>query len=207
VERSDRVATLSWNHYQHLEAYFGVPCSETVLHTLNLRLHSDDLAYIAGHAEAKVLIVDESLLPLYEKFADRVGVRHLVVVTETGEELPEGAIDYEKLLDEADEADFEYPEPDETTAAAMCYTSGTTGRPKGALYSYREIALLSLTSAMVDTSAISASDVVLPVVPMFHANAWNMPFTCTLVGAKQVFPGSYQGPDQVRRRVDQLNGA
>ena len=131
LEPGDRVGTLGWNTYQHLEAYFGVPSSGAVLHTLNPRLHEDDLAYIANHAEDRVMLVDESLVPVFEKFRQETNVEHAVVVTEGGD-LPEGMISYEDLLSDADEADFEYPDFDEKQAAAMCYTSGTTGRPKAA---------------------------------------------------------------------------
>src|SRR5215216_4157534 len=145
LEPGDRVGTLGWNTYQHLEAYFGVPSSGLVLHTLNPRLHEDDLAYIAGHAE--------------------------------------------DLIGDSDEADFEYPDFDENQAAAMCYTSGTTGRPKGALYSHRSTVLHSMMAAMGNTFALSEADCVLPVVPMFHVNAWGLPFASVLVGAKLMMPG------------------
>ena len=193
VGNGDRVATLAWNHYQHLEAYFGIPASGAVLHTLNLRLSPDDLAYIVNHAEDRALLIDESLLPLFEKFRDRVDLEHLVVIPDGGQ-IPEGMLDYEELIGASDASDFEYPQIDERSAAAMCYTSGTTGRPKGVVYSHRAIALHSLGHTMADTLAIQESDVTLPVVPMFHANAWGLPFSSTLVGAKQVFPGPHLDP-------------
>ena len=185
-----RVATFCWNHYQHLEAYVGVPVGGLVIHTLNLRLHADDLVYIARHADDRVLIADKVLWPLCENFFERAGFEHLVAVGDGP--TPEGAIEYEDLLASAE------PEPDrdidERTAAGMCFTSGTTGRPKGAVYSHRAIALHSLASAMAGVLAVTEKDTVLPVVPMFHANAWGFPFTCTLVGAKQVFPGQFLDP-------------
>ena len=191
VEPGDRVATLAWNHHQHLEAYFGIPLSGAVLHTLNLRLHPDDLAYIMSHAEDKVLLTDESLLPLLEPVRDRVEeLEHVVVISGTGSP-PEGLPDYEELLSGADVGSFEYPDLDEKQAAAMCYTSGTTGRPKGVLYSHRAIALHSLGHLAADTLGMSEADVALPVVPMFHANAWGLPFSSVLTGAKQVFPGPH----------------
>jgi fatty-acyl-CoA synthase len=193
VEHGDRVATLCWNHHRHLEAYFGVPAAGAVLHTLNLRLHEDDLAYIVNHAEDKVLLVDEGLVPLFEKFRGRVDLEHAVVVSE-GKDVPDGLLSYEDLVASTDEGDFVYPDLNERTAAAMCYTSGTTGKPKGVLYSHRAITLHSMAFAMVDTFAIRERDVVCPVVPMFHANAWGMPFTSTLVGAKQVFTGPHLDP-------------
>ena len=188
LEPGDRVGTLGWNTYQHLEAYFGVPSSGLVLHTLNPRLHEDDLAYIAGHAEDRVMLVDETLVSVFEKFRERTGVDHAVVVTESGD-VPEGMISYEDLIGDSDEADFEYPDFDENQAAAMCYTSGTTGRPKGALYSHRSTVLHSMMAAMGNTFALSEADCVLPVVPMFHVNAWGLPFASVLVGAKLMMPG------------------
>lgn len=202
VGHGDRVATLCWNHYRHLEAYFGIPCAGAVLHTLNLRLHDDDLSYIANHAGDKILLVDGSLLPLFEKFRDRVDFERVVVLREGDETLPDGALDYEELLEGADEGLFEYPELDENLAAAMCYTSGTTGKPKGVLYSHRALTLHSMAFAMVDTFAIRERDAVCPVVPMFHANAWGMPFTSTLVGAKQVFTGPHLDPESLLELFD-----
>lgn len=185
----DRVATFSWNHYQHLEAYVGVPVGGMVTHTLNLRLHPDDLAYIATHGGDRVLIADKVLWPLVESFRARVPFEHVVAVGDGP--TPEGAIDYEELLASGEPDALPEREIDERSAAAMCYTSGTTGRPKGAVYSHRAIALHSLASAMAGSLAVTEADVVLPVVPMFHANAWGFPFTCTFVGAKQVFPGPF----------------
>ena len=193
VEKGDRVATLCWNHRQHLEAYFGVPCRGAVLHTLNLRLHPDNLAYIVDHAEDKVLLVDENLLPLFEKFKDRVNLEHVVVVSENGA-APDGAYSYEALLEVADERDFRYPELDENAAMGICYTSGTTGRPKGVVYSHRAIFLHSLGHMTADSIGMSEADCVLPVVPMFHANAWGLPYSAALTGAKQVFPGPHLDP-------------
>ncbi|MDI3327879.1 MAG: long-chain fatty acid--CoA ligase [Alicyclobacillaceae bacterium] len=193
LRRGDRVATLMWNHYAHLEAYFGVPASGGVLHTLNLRLHPDDLTYIVQHAEDRFLIVDDVLLPLFEQFKNRVSLERVFVVPLTGAPVPEGYENYEDFLATAT-GDFRYPDLDENEAAGMCYTSGTTGKPKGVVYSHRSLVLHSLASALVDTLAVSNRDTVLPVVPMFHANAWGVPFTATMVGAKQVFPGPHLDP-------------
>ncbi|MDI3317527.1 MAG: long-chain fatty acid--CoA ligase [Bacillota bacterium] len=205
VGRGDRVATLLWNQYQHLEAYFGIPGAGAVLHTLNVRLHPDELAYIIRHAGDRVLLVDRTLLPLYEQFRDKVDLAHVVVAGAEGA-APEGVLDYEELLAAADEGRYVEPELDEDEAAAMCYTSGTTGRPKGVLYSHRALALHSLVSALPDAIGVGEADVVLPVVPMFHANGWGLPFTATLVGAKQVLPGPHLDPrslleDFVQERV------
>ena len=193
VQPGERVATLAWNHHQHLEAYFGVPASGAVLHTLNLRLHPNDLTYIVNHAEDQVILVDKTLLPLFERFQAQVAPRHVIVISEDGD-VPEGTLDYEKLLAAMDPSAFRYPDFDEKRAASMCYTSGTTGRPKGVLYSHRALVLHSLSSTMVDTLAIRESDVILPVVPMFHVNAWGLPFTATMAGASQVLPGPYLDP-------------
>lgn len=194
LQSGDRVGTLCWNHQQHLEAYFGIPAAGGVLHTLNLRLHPSDLAYIAGHADDKVVIVDASLWELFDKFRSEVPFKHVIVVAAPGKPAPPGTHDYEHLIAGFDAAAFDYPALDESQAAAMCYTSGTTGRPKGVLYSHRAITLHSLANGMADTLAVSECDVTMPVVPMFHANAWGMPFTATLVGATQVFPGPHLDP-------------
>ncbi len=188
----DRVATFAWNHHEHLETYIGPPVGGFVTHTLNLRLHPDDLAFIANHAGDRVLIADKTLWPLVEAFLGRVGFEHVIAVG--AGETPPGTIDYEALLATADPETFSYRELDERSAAAMCYTSGTTGRPKGVLYSHRAIVLHSLASSQASSLAIAESDTVLPVVPMFHANAWGFPFTCTLAGSTQVFPGPHLDP-------------
>ncbi len=196
LEKSDRVATLAWNNHQHLEAYFGVPSAGMVLHTINPRLSADDLAYIINHAEDRVLLIDETMVKLLDEFRDQVNLDRVFVLSSDGS-APEGLESYEDLLSGADEERFEYPDLDEHDAAAMCYTSGTTGRPKGALYSHRAICLHSMASAMADMLGIRERDVVMPVVPMFHVNAWGLPFTSTLVGAKQVLPGPHLDPESL----------
>ncbi len=190
LEDGDRVGTFMWNHHEHFETYIGAPAGGFVTHTLNLRLHPDDNVYIANHAADKVLVVDKVLWPLAEQFVGRCSFEHVIAVGDGP--LPEGALDYEELLAGADEGDFEYRNLDERSAAAMCYTSGTTGRPKGVLYSHRAIAIHALTIG--PGLGLTTSDTVLPVVPMFHANAWCFPFSCALVGAKQVFPGPHLDP-------------
>ena len=193
LEDGDRVGTLMWNHHEHLETYIGAPVGGFVTHTLNLRLHPDDNTYIASHAGDRVLVVDKVLWPLAAQFVDRVGFEHVIAVG--AGETPDGAIDYEELLASADESQFAYRDIDEREAAAMCFTSGTTGLPKGVVYSHRAIAIHALTAAWL--LGINEGDTVLPVVPMFHANAWCFPFTCTLVGAKQVFPGPHLDPQSL----------
>ncbi len=204
IQSGDRVATLCWNHYQHLEAYFAIPLCGGVLHTLNLRLHHTDLAYIAGHAGDKIVIVDESLLPLLEQFRSEVNFEHILVICEPGHQPPKGMLDYEEVLADANAADFEYPEFDEEQAAAMCYTSGTTGQPKGVLYSHRAITLHTIGTLTVDGLGVRESDVCLPVVPMFHANAWGLPFSCVFSGASQVFPGPHLQPENLLELLARL---
>ncbi len=211
LDDGDRVGTFCWNHYQHLEAYMAIPCAGGVLHTLNLRLHENDLAYIASHAGDKIAIVDDVLWDLFDKFREGAGFKHVIVVRLTDKPLPPGTLDYETLLAEADESEFVYRELDERNAAAMCYTSGTTGAPKGVLATHRAIVLHSMASGMADTIGLNERDSVMAVVPMFHANAWGMPFSCTFLGAKQVFPGPHLDPPSlldlmVRERVTVTGG-
>jgi fatty-acyl-CoA synthase len=202
LEKSDRVVTLAWNTHQHLEAYFGVPSANLILHTLNPRLSPNDLAYIINHAEDKVLLIDETLVELLDNIEGEADLEHIFVFSADGS-APEGLESYEDLLEGADEADFEYPDLDERDAAALCYTSGTTGRPKGALYSHRSICLHSLALAAADGLGIRERDVVLPVVPMFHVNAWGVPFAATMVGAKQVMPGVHLDPESLLEEYEQ----
>jgi fatty-acyl-CoA synthase len=195
VKQGDRVATLGWNHARHLEAYFAAPLVGGVLHTVNPRLHPADLAYIVNHAQDQVILVDEVLLPVFERFRGEVKPRH-VVVWGHGRPPPDGMLDYEALI--ADELPaFEPPPLDERQAAGLCYTSGTTGRPKGVLYSHRAQVLHAMATALPDALGISMSDALLPVVPMFHVNAWGTPYTAALTGARLVFPGPHLGARHV----------
>ena len=193
LKPGDRVATLLWNQSEHAEAYFGVPAAGGVLHTLNLRLHPDEISFIANHAGDRFLIVDDILLPVYEKFREQVNFECVIVVPFGGCATPAGYLGYEEFLSQASE-DFTYPQLDENAAAAMCYTSGTTGRSKGVVYSHRAIALHSLNCCGVDSFAISTRDTVLPVASMFHVNGWGIPFTAALAGSKLVLPGPFADP-------------
>ena len=194
IVHGDRVATLAWNHHEHLEAYFGIPMTGAVLHTLNLRLHPDELAFIVNDADDRLVLVDETLLPLWEKIAPQTHVRHVVVIGAGA--LTTGYSNYEALLAGAnpfsDETDL-----DERTAAAMCYTTGTTGKPKGVLYSHRSLVLHTFAVCMASGLGISESDVIMPVVPMFHANAWGLPHAAVMVGAKIVMPGPHLDADSL----------
>jgi fatty-acyl-CoA synthase len=196
VQQGQRVATFAWNSQQHLELYVAVPSMGAVLHTVNIRLFADQLTYVVNHAEDQVIFVDHSLVPLLEKVApDFEGVRHYVIIgAPEGDEAAAGslqnAISYEELLS-AQEPGYDYPELDERTAAGLCYTSGTTGNPKGVLYSHRSTLLHALGTCAAATLGISFADRVLPVVPMFHANAWGLPYACGLSGADLVMPGRF----------------
>jgi fatty-acyl-CoA synthase len=189
VRPGDRVATFAWNSVRHLELYLAVPSMGAVLHTLNIRLFEEDLRYIVGHAEDKVILLDASLAGQMPSFD---GVAHEVLMPDADGER-EGALDYEELVASGDPG-FAFPDLDENAAAAMCYTSGTTGRPKGVVYSHRSTILHSLVAMTADGMGLSARDRVMPVVPMFHANAWGMPYASALCGAAQVHPGPRMAP-------------
>lgn len=199
----DRVATFAWNSARHLELYLAVPCMGAVLHTLNIRLHPDQVAWVANHAEDEVVFVDDSLVGAFEKVAPQLKTVKRFVVMGDGP-LPETTLSpadlYEDLL-AASSPDFAWPALDESQACAMCYTSGTTGDPKGVVYSHRSMLLHSLMCGMVDTNAVSERDRCLPVVPMFHANAWGIPWAAALTGASLVFPGPFMTPRDIAQLI------
>lgn len=197
LRRGDRVATLCWNHFAHLESYFGVPCAGGILHTLNLRLDPRDIAYIANHAGDRFLIVDDILVPLLEQILDETPFERIFVVPLSGAPIPGRFESYEDLLAGADCSAFAYPAIGEEEAAGLCYTSGTTGRPKGVAYSHRALSLHSLAIGLPDIFGFSMHDTVGPVVPMFHVNAWGIPFAATLNGCKQVFAGPHLDGESV----------
>src|SRR4051812_19600067 len=181
VEKHDRVGTLGWNSFRHFEIYYAVAGSGAVIHTINPRLFPDQIVYIANHAEDKVVFYDSTFTPLVEKLKPQVKtVKHWIALADPYEELLAGQSD-----------EYDWPSFDENTAACLCYTSGTTGNPKGALYSHRSSMLHAYGAALPDALNLSACDVVLPVVPMFHVNAWGLPYSCALTGAKMVFPGPH----------------
>jgi fatty-acyl-CoA synthase len=189
LKRGERVATLMWNHYAHLEAYFAVPCAGGVLHTLNLRLAPEDIAYIANHAGDRFLIVDDVLLPLLEKFRVATKFEKIIVVSLTGAPVPQEYEDYERLVGRA--RAVKLPKLREEDPAGMCYTSGTTGRPKGVVYTHRALVLHTLASALPDVLGLANRDTVCPVVPMFHVNAWGIPYSAVMTGSKIAFPGPH----------------
>jgi fatty-acyl-CoA synthase len=188
LRAGERVASLMWNHSGHVEAFWGVPCAGGILHTLNLRLHPHEIAAIANHAKDRFLLVDDVLFPLYEKFAAEVSFERVIVVPFGFASVPEGFLNYEELLAEASD-DFAYPAMDENQGAAMCYTSGTTGCSKGVIYSHRALVLHSFSVGLEEVIGLSNKDTILPMVPMFHANAWGVPHAAPMLGAKQVLPG------------------
>ncbi|MFT7287645.1 MAG: acyl-CoA synthetase (AMP-forming)/AMP-acid ligase II [Halieaceae bacterium] len=196
LERGDRVATLAWNDYRHFETYYAAACSGFVCHTVNPRLFPEQIVYIINHAEDQIVFVDQDFMPLVEKIAALCpGVREWVVLSDEAH-MPETSLRnvscYERLV-HGHSDQFDWPELDEREACALCYTSGTTGNPKGVLYSHRSTLLHAYASLMPDAMGLSNQDTVLPIVPMFHVNAWGTPYTCPMVGAKLVFPGNKMG--------------
>src|ERR1700722_1423863 len=192
VEQGERVATFAWNNQRHFELYFAIPCVGAVLHTLNVRLFEEQLTYIVNHAEDRMIFVDDSLVPLLERLAPSFEtVEHYIVMGDGDSGTLPNVLRYEELLADAGDGSFDYPELDERQAAALCYTSGTTGNPKGVLYSHRSISLHSTATLVKDGLGLSRSDRVLAVVPMFHANAWGLPHGAALAGADLMLPDRF----------------
>lgn len=206
IKPGDRVATFAWNTYRHFELYFAVPCSGAVLHTLNIRLFPEQIEFIVNHAEDAVIFVDDSLIAALEPLAPKFKSVRAYVAMGDGP-LPTTSLKpllrYEDLLAAAG-PEYAFPKLDENSAAVMCYTSGTTGHPKGVVYSHRALFLQSLSQAAADSFGLCEADVVFPVVPMFHANAWGLPYSSTMVGATQVYPGVQPTPADIGRLVQEL---
>lgn len=194
IPSSATVGSFAWNGHRHLELYYGVPCAGRVLHTINVRLHPDVIEYVVGHAADDVIFVDASLTPVLAPLRGRLDVRAFIVMDDGGDIDPAFSSDprYEELIGEEDRAT---PAPvDETEAASICFTSGTTGRPKAVVYSHRSVVLHSMAELMVDGHAVRRGDVVLPLTPMFHVNCWGLPYAAGLAPASLVFAGADTSP-------------
>ncbi|WP_200842768.1 long-chain fatty acid--CoA ligase [Zhongshania aliphaticivorans] len=196
IQTGDRVATLAWNDYRHFELYYAVPCSGAVCHTINPRLFPEQLEYIINHADDKIIFTDPTFLPLLENLQHKLPTVQKIIVLSDAASMPQTTLqnidNYEDFISNYVDK-FDWPEIDENTASGLCYTSGTTGNPKGVLYSHRSCVLHSYAAALPDTMNLSSKDVILPIVPMFHVNAWSIPYCAAMVGAKIVFPGSKMG--------------
>jgi len=198
LAKGDRVGTFAWNSHRHMEVYFAAPLMGMVLHTVNIRLSAQDITYIINHAEDRVLVVDASLWHLIEPIRkDLTSVRHFIVMKDSPDaQIPPGALDYEALVTDAKPVEA-WPKLEETDAAGMCYTSGTTGHPKGVVYSHRGVYLHCFASSTVDVLGICERDVILHIVPMFHANAWCVPFAGVMNGSTQIFGGPNPQPRDI----------
>jgi fatty-acyl-CoA synthase len=203
VQQGERVGTFAWNNQRHLELYMAVPCVGAVLHTLNIRLFAEQLTYIVNHAEDGVIFVDDSVVSILEPLTSTLpGVRNYVVMGDGDAGSLPNVLRYEELLEQAGPGPFAYPELDERQAAALCYTSGTTGNPKGVLYSHRSISLHSSASLMTDALGLSQRDRALVVVPMFHANAWGIPHAATLAGSDLIMPDRFLQAEPLAKLIE-----
>ncbi|MEN9643695.1 MAG: hypothetical protein RL238_364 [Actinomycetota bacterium] len=203
VQQGDRVGTFLWNNQTHMEAYLAIPVMGAVLHTLNIRLFPEQLAYVINHAEDKVIIVDASIAPLLGRVRDQLTTVEHIIVKGTGDtsSLGEGLLDYDELL-AAEQPGFQYPDVSENTGMAMCYTSGTTGNPKGVMYSHRSTYMHSMMVTSTTNIALSEHDRMLVIVPMFHANAWGTPYAAWMVGADLVFPQQFLQAGPLSKVID-----
>src|SRR5437763_4074993 len=208
VKEGDRIATFGWNTFRHLKLYFGIPCMGAVLHTLNIRLFADQLIYIINNAEDSIILVDSDLVPILEGLVDKLStVKQYVIMgpAPAATEKLQPSVDYETFIAGQPE-EYDWPRLDENTAAAMCYTSGTTGSPKGVIYTHRSTFLHSMGVGLADGPALSERDTVLPVVPMFHATAWGFPHASVMMGSKIVFPGRCMDPARIAPRMARARG-
>ena len=207
MKHGTRVGTFGWNHHRHLEAYFGIPCTGAIIHMINIRLSPEHIAYVINHAEDEILLVDDNLFPHLAQLAPMLKtVKHYIIMgdsKEVPETMLENVYSYEALLDAASDT-FEFPEDlDENTPAGMCYTSATTGNPKGVVYTHRGIVLHSFALGLADAMGVREKDVLMPIVPMFHVNAWGMPFAAVFYGATQVLPGPGFNPALILDLIEQ----
>lgn len=208
LKHGETIGTLAWNDYRHMEVYYGVACSGSICHTINPRLFPEQLVYIINHAEDQFLMVDPMFLPLIEAISSQISIKGVIVMA-AKDGMPETSLEnvycYEELL-AAESKDYDWPELDENQACSLCYTSGTTGNPKGVLYSHRALVLQTYACCLASGMNLTASDVALPVVPMFHVNAWNIPYSAALAGFALVFPGSKMGDGETLQALIEKEG-